>query len=190
VTVEPLARTHPLQSWTERFAALPDGVTLLAEPYVAAADLRTDPAGPGAAGVEAWLGAPLPGAGTWTDGRVAATWLGPDEWLLTSPFVTPADLERAARRALGPGAGAVVDVSAQRTTLRLRGVHAPDVLETGCAIDLHPRSFPAGRAVSTTLGGVGVVLAAVGENDYRLLVRASFAAHLAAWLEDAASEHA
>lgn len=103
--------------------------------------------------------------------------LGPDEWLVTG--ATEADLR-------GPGVTAV-EVSAQRTTLRLRGAHARDVLETGCAIDLHPREFPAGSATQTTVGGVGVILVAEADG-YRLIVRASFAAHLAAWLEDAATE--
>jgi heterotetrameric sarcosine oxidase gamma subunit len=35
----------------------------------------------------------------------------------------------------------VVDVSAQRTTLRLRGEHARDLLAGGCSLDLHPRVF-------------------------------------------------
>ncbi len=113
--------------------------------------------------------------------------LGPDEWLVTSPSHSPAALENALRAAVA-GEGAVVDVSAQRTTLRLRGAHTRDVLETGCAIDLHPRAFPAGRAVQTTLGRVGIILLGLGENDVRILVRASFAGHLAAWLVDAAEE--
>jgi sarcosine oxidase subunit gamma len=90
---------------------------------------------------------------------------------------------------VGP-AGAVIDVSAQRTTLRLRGAHVQDVLATGCAIDLHPRAFPAGSAAQTVLGQAGVVLLALDDTatHYQLLVRSSFARYLAAWLVDAAVE--
>ena len=48
--------------------------------------------------------------------------------------------------------GSVVDVSANRTTLELSGPPAREVLEKGCPLDLHPRAFGPGRAVSTTGG--------------------------------------
>jgi sarcosine oxidase subunit gamma len=170
-----------LDGWAARFAELPDSVAILAEPFHAMVAVRTaDPAA-----LEGLVGAPLPGPNAWKGGeRVTAIRLGPDEWLLTSPFLAPAELEAAAR---ATGA-TVVDVSAQRTTIRLRGAHARDVLETGCAIDLHPRSFGAGSAAVTLLGQAGVVLLGLGSSDYRILVRSSFAAYLAEWLLDAATE--
>jgi sarcosine oxidase subunit gamma len=189
VTVE-LPRTGPLHGWAERFAELPDGVQIVAEPFVAMADLRVDPVGPAAKSVATHLGAALPTRPSWVDGDTTRViWLGPDEWLVTSPFHSPADLEAGLRTAVG-GAGAVVDVSAQRTTLRLRGEHVRDVLATGCAIDLHPRAFPAGSAVQTTLGLAGVVLLALDSTatHYQLLIRSSFARYLATWLLDAATE--
>ncbi|MCE0762728.1 sarcosine oxidase subunit gamma [Pseudonocardia kujensis] len=189
MSTETLRPTGALDGWAGRFAELPDSVALLAEPFHAMVDVRTaDPAA-----LEGLVGAPLPGPNAWTGGeRVTAIRLGPDEWLLTSPFLAPPELEAAARAAGAaalPGARvAVADVSAQRTTVRLRGAHARDVLETGCAIDLHPRSFGAGSAAVTLLGQAGVVLLGLGPSDYRVLVRSSFAAYLAEWLLDAARE--
>ena len=190
MTVEGLPRTGPLHGWSERFADLPDGVQIVAEPFVAMADLRVDPVGPAAIAVAAHLGVALPTRPSWVEGDSAwVIWLGPDEWLVTSPFRSPADLEAGLREAVGVD-GAVVDVSAQRTTLRLRGEHVRDVLATGCAIDLHPRTFPAGSAVQTTLGLAGVVLLALDDTGthYQLLVRSSFVRYLATWLLDAATE--
>jgi sarcosine oxidase subunit gamma len=189
VTVE-LPRTGPLHGWSEHFADLPDGVQIMAEPFVAMTDLRVDPTGPAADAVAAHLGVALPTRPSWVESDTTRViWLGPDEWLVTSPFRSPQDLEAGLRTAVG-GAGAVVDVSAQRTTLRLRGEHVRDVLATGCAIDLHPRAFPAGSAVQTTLGLAGVVLLALDSTatHYQLLVRSSFARYLATWLLDAATE--
>jgi sarcosine oxidase subunit gamma len=192
VTVEGLPRTAPLHFWSERFAALPDGVQIVAEPFVAMADLRVDPAGPAAAAVAEYLGVTLPTTpSTWADGDTARViWLGPDEWLVANPFISPEDLEAGLRAAVS-NAGAVINVSAQRTTLRLRGEHVRDVLATGCAIDLHPRAFPAGSAAQTVLGQAGVVLLALDDTatHYQLLVRSSFARYLAAWLVDAAIEY-
>lgn len=188
------ARTGPLHGWSERFAALPDGVQIIAEPFVAMVDLRLDPAE--SAALAAHLGVALPTTpNTWVQGYTTSViWLGPDEWLVTSPFTTPEDLESGLRAAVG-AAGAVIDVSAQRTTLSLRGEHVRDVLATGCSLDLHPRVFGAGSAAQTTIGLAGVVLLALdddvdgGATHYEVLVRSSFARYLAAWLLDAAGEY-
>ena len=81
-------------------------------------------------------------------------------------------------------------MSAQRTTLRLRGDHTRDVLAKGCSIDLHPTVFGPGAAVQTMLGQAAVVLIPLSDNgtDYCILVRSSFAGYLAEWLIDAAQE--
>jgi sarcosine oxidase, subunit gamma len=86
--------------------------------------------------------------------------------------------------------GAAVNVSAQRTTLRLRGAHARDVIAKGCSLDLHPSVFGRGAAAQTVLGQAGVVLIPLSDNgtDYRVIVRSSFARYLADWLLDAAEE--
>jgi sarcosine oxidase subunit gamma len=179
-----LLRTHPLQGWTDAFARLPgEAVTLTAEPWTAMADVRVDPGA-----VPAGLDLPAT-ANTWRPaGAGRAVWLGPDEWLVTDGTATPQELEERLRAVVLPAGGAVVDVSAQRTTLRLGGRHARDVLEKGCSIDLHPRSFPADSSAQTDLARAGVVLLALEGGEYALLVRSSFAGYLAEWLLDAALE--
>jgi sarcosine oxidase, subunit gamma len=164
-----LPRTGPLDAWADRFAALPAGLHVAAEPFVTMVDVRAaEPSG-------------LPAPNSWTphgDGR--ASWLGPDEWLVTSASRTAAELAAGLP-------GTVVDVSAQRTTLHLTGTHARDLLATGCALDLHPRAFPPGSAAQTLLGQTGVLLLAL-EAGFALLVRSSFARYTADWLLDAAVE--
>jgi len=59
-------------------------------------------------------------------------------------------------------------------------------LESGCPIDLHPRVFRAGQCAQTLLARASVILWQLTEEPrYRLLVRPSFAAYVAAWLTDA-----
>jgi len=173
-------------------AELPRTVQVVPESFVAMIDLRLDPAGAGGSDVASYLGVDLPTTpSTWVEtDAVRVIWLGPDEWLVTSLSRTPQDLEAGLRDAVR-GRGAVVDVSGQRTTLRLTGEHARDVLSAGCAIDLHPRFFQQGAAVQTLLGLAGVVLLALDDTgtSYHILVRSSFAEHLASWLLDAAIEH-
>ena len=192
MTAEPLTRTAPLAAYGDALGALPDGVQITPRPFVAMAGLRVDPTGPAAAAVAEHLGVGLPpGPSTYAESETAtAIWLGPDEWLVTSPFRTPEELETGLREAVGAD-GSVVDVSAQRTTLRLRGEHVRDLLAGGCSVDLHPRVFRRGAAVQTLLGQAGVVLMALDDTGthYQVVVRSSFAGYLIAWLLDAATEY-
>ena len=57
----------------------------------------------------------------------------------------------------------------------------------GCSIDLHPRVFGVGDCAQTVLAHAPVVVWR-RESDFWILVRASFAGHLAAWLADSALE--
>jgi sarcosine oxidase subunit gamma len=139
------------------------------------------------------LGAPLPAAcGATSRARGHTTfWLGPDEWLIVSDGPAPGHdpLVTELTDALGDGRGAVVDVSANRTTLELGGERARAVLEKGCPVDLHPSAFFPGRAVLTTVGPIPVLLWQVGVTTYRVFPRSSFADYVARWLLDAMREY-
>jgi sarcosine oxidase subunit gamma len=83
-----------------------------------------------------------------------------------------------------------VDVSANRTTISVGGPRARDLLAFGCSIDLDERRFKPGMCAQTLLARAGVIIVPVGpavEPAFRILVRPSFAAYLAAWLADAAT---
>jgi sarcosine oxidase subunit gamma len=116
-------------------------------------------------------------------------WLGPNEWLVVDPPDGEAALEAALAEALAGGLGAAVDLSANRTTIELRGPHARSLLARGCSLDLHPRAFAPGQCAQTMVGRAGVILE---QRDalptYRLFVRGSFAGYLATWLLDALAE--
>jgi sarcosine oxidase subunit gamma len=166
------------------------GVTLRERPFLTMVNLRVDPASETAGRIEKALGAPLPRecGHTTASGPHTAVWLGPDEWLVLSRADGTA-VTAELREALGTDPGSVVDVSAHRTTLELSGPTARQVLEKGCPLDLHPRAFGPGRAVSTTVGPVAVLLRQVDDAPtYHLLPRSSFADHLGRWLVDAMSE--
>lgn len=168
------------------------GVRLFEWPYLTMINVRVGPGSPAAARIETALGAPLPEhcGHTAQAGPHTTFWLGPDEWLVLSRN-DAAVLQSQLRTALGESPGSVVDVSANRTTLELTGPAARQVLEKGCALDLHPRSFGPGRAESTQIGLVPVLLWQTDDTPtYRLLPRSSFADYLARWLLDAMREYA
>jgi sarcosine oxidase, subunit gamma len=180
------------------------GVALREIPFVTMVGLRVEPDSDAAARIAAELGFALPaGYGQVTgaplaDQGYAALWLGPDEFLVvgtdTEPAGAAAALAARLAAALGEGenyaAGAVVELSANRTTLELAGPSARAALEKGCALDLHPRAFAPGTAAATVLGPVPVVLWKTGEDSFRIFPRASFADYAGRWLVDAMTEFA
>ncbi|MDI3419170.1 sarcosine oxidase subunit gamma [Streptomyces luteolus] len=189
-------RRSPLAHLEERLRAAtvtgPRGVSLAEWPFLTMVSLRVDPSSDAAARIEKTLSAALPRhcGETAAAGPHTVLWLGPDEWLVVSQAESPS-LTAELTEALGGDPGSVVDVSANRTILELSGPVAREVLEKGCALDLHPRAFGPGRAVSTQVGPVPVILWQTDEApSYRLFPRSSFADYLARWLLDAIDEYA
>lgn len=176
---------------TELRDAGSEEVRLRELPFLAQLDLRLEADEPAQAAVAEVIGGPLPAIpGTSTRGReCSALWLGPDEWLLVGAPDTEAQLTSRLDSALAGRFATLVDVSANRTAIEVAGPSARTVLEKGCSIDLHPRAFGPGRCAQTMLARAQVVLEqGTEEPAYRLFVRASFSAYLAAWLIDATME--
>ncbi|MHA7189451.1 sarcosine oxidase subunit gamma [Arthrobacter sp. MDT2-16] len=170
-------------------------VTLKEGPFQTMVGLRVDPRSEEGARVAALAGG-LParcGEVGGADG-VRTLWLGPSEFLVVAPEEAHdslgGDLIGSLGAALGGAPGQVVDLSANRTTFELSGTRARAVLEKGCSLDLHPRSFPPGTALSTEVGNIPLVLEKTGEESFRLFPRASFADFLGRWLLDAMREYA
>jgi len=164
-------------------ASVPGAVTLREIPFTGQAEVRVRG---GAAGLAETLGA-LPGAGRAEhDGTRTVGWCGPGWYLLVD------DTGHDPAAGLHERSGlSVVDTSAARTILELRGPYARDVLETGCAIDLHPRAFAPGSFARTLLAKATVCLEQTGaaQTDptptYRIHVGTSFTDYLTHWLLDA-----
>lgn len=196
MTVESTIRRSPLSGWGDRLAELAPAARIAEQPFLSQLTLRVTDADTAAA-VGEELGAPLPSvpctftSGAGGHGAVEVLWMGPDEYLVLAPPGVATGLDSALRRRIAGARGAVVDVSAQRTTLTLAGPRARDLLAHGCAIDLHPSAAPTGTCVQTLLARAGVVLLVrdADRDELALLVRSSFAEYLAAWLIDAAVEY-
>ncbi|MDI6097059.1 sarcosine oxidase subunit gamma family protein [Actinoplanes sp. NEAU-A12] len=177
-------RHSPLEGFSSGGA-----VAMSEVPFLAQINLRLDPAGPAAAAVGKDLGVALPrrGGTSATSGDVSVLWLGPDEWLVVGPPGAETRLTALLESAAGAAHASVVDVSAQRTAVALRGPRVRELLALGCSLDLHPRVFGVGDCAQTMLAHAPVVVWR-RESEFWILVRASFAGHLAAWLEDAGIE--
>ncbi|QUH02195.1 sarcosine oxidase subunit gamma [Saccharopolyspora erythraea] len=185
----------PLASRAELLAqASVPGVLEISEvPFKAQITLRLDPKGAAAERVGTALGTTLPKqpGEVAVSGSVLVLWMGPDEWLLVGQEGAAEALQSTLADAVGAEHAAIVDVSAHRTIVDVAGSKAEELLNKGCALDLHPRSFETGRCAQTMLARAEVVLvrrhAAVP--GFWVFVRSSFSRYLADWLADAATEY-
>ena len=168
-------------------------VHLVERPHIGKVDLRGDPADRAfmaAVGRALDLVLPTdPNAAT-KSGGVTALWLGPDEWVLLCQPGSERKLVARLRDALGGVHAAVTDLTDARTTIRVEGAGARDVLAKGCPLDLHPRAFPPGAVAQSRLAKADVLLHRVDHDDdqapaFDLYVARSFAGYLWAWLEEA-----
>lgn len=199
-TIEPLDKTihdlrvSPAQHLHGDFAIAgvsgARGVQVREEQFLTMVGLRVPIGSPGRDRLAKVLGTELPArCGEVAIGHdVTVLWLSPDEYLVISQSVGGSTLVSYLRAGAAAGDSAVLDLSANRTTLRLEGPSARAVLEKGCPLDLHPRAFSPGTAVATSIGRVPVLLWKVEDESYRILPRASYADFLGRWLIDAMAE--
>jgi len=117
-----------------------------------------------------------------------ALWLGPDEWLIVGPENHQDAINEALRVGLDGAFGSIVDVSANRTVLEIRGVGARDLLAHGVPIDLDLRSFAANQCAQTLLAKAQVIIERRDGSDFHIYARTSFASYVANWLLDAVAE--
>jgi|JI8StandDraft_1071087.scaffolds.fasta_scaffold51170_2 sarcosine oxidase subunit gamma len=192
-------RRSPLARLQDELAGGSSAAVSLREiPFLAQIGLRAVPGSATSDGLADRLGGALPrkvGEVTTVRDGHQVLWLGPDEFLLVAPDEAdggpePAVLVTELSDALGNLPGQVVDLSANRTTLELKGARAQDVLDKSCRLDLDESAFPAGTAVATLLGSVAVILWRVEADTWRVLPRSSFAVHVARWLLDGMREFA
>lgn len=169
-----------------------DAVLIREMPFIGAIDLRLDARSEAARQAAAGaLGAALPGPNSWVAASGAhVLWQAYDEWLIIGRDGSQAVMGPSLSNALAGMHCAVTDVSDLRSAFEVSGLHARDVLQKGCAVDLHPRAFDSGSCVNAALARVRVTLRQMdAAPTYEVLVERSFAGYLRDWLTDAALEY-
>ena len=139
-------------------------------------------------GVKAVLGLELPGVlKMQVDGALSIRWISPDEWLVVAPAARGFELEQGLIDAV-QGHCAIVNVSGGQTILRLAGVDAQQVLQKSVPLDVHPKSFPIGKVVTTVFAKTQAVISRTAEHEWELVIRRSFADYVWLWLQDCCAE--
>lgn len=111
------------------------------------------------------------------EGKLAALWLGPDEWLLLTDDAGDEWVAELQTR-LGDALCALVDVSHRQVALAVRGPQAEMILASGCALDLSPAAFPEGMCTRTMYDKAEIVLWRVAADAFHVEVWRSFARYV------------
>ena len=156
-------------------------------PAAARFSLRLDPAAAQTLGTIAGFSLEVPiNRCAVSGGRIAAR-LGPNEWML---LVLEYDEEAIAAKIDAALAGrfyTLVDIGHGTAAFEVSGRHAPDVLNSGCPLDLAPKSFPTGSATRTLLGKAEIILMRFDDAPvYRVECWRSYARYVHDFLLEAA----
>lgn len=135
-------------------------------------------------------GLDLPEGSTLAQGKdVFFIGTGPGQWLAVSGTLQNEQLAEDLADRL-KGLASISDQSSGRAVIRVSGPRARDVLAKGLAIDLDPRVFGPGSAVTSTISHMGVLVWREGEAEsYDIALFRSVAGSFWAWLTASAAEY-
>lgn len=171
-------------------APVGEGVRMVEEKCLGYVNLRlTADDKLGASVVKKTLGVELPAISQWvTHKQLTVLGFSPTEWLIiTANGEADAVIAQLSEK-LADTHHQVTDVSGGTTRLNLSGKHAQDLLEKGTYVDLHDSVFSAGTLYATQIAHAPAVIMKNADKDFSLIVRRSFANHIAHWAIDGAAE--
>jgi len=119
---------------------------------------------------------------------ISIYWLSPDEWMLTVPGGTEADVQTRLRENL-TGHFSVVDVSGGQTSIHLSGDDVHGVLKKSSGYDFDELVFGVGRCTQTTMAKATALVSKRADGSFDLIIRRSFADYIFSWIADAAGEY-
>jgi sarcosine oxidase subunit gamma len=180
------ALSEPQQSVRPDLVA---GIAIRALPGEARFSLRLDAAAAKAVGEVAGFRLDIPINSRAGTGERSAARLGPNEWLLltadSEADIVPGQIEAA----LAGTFHVLVDVGHRNVGIQVLGRHAPEVLNSGCPLDLSTAAFPTGTATRTLLGKAEIVLMRLDDAPtYRVECWRSLAPYVHEYLLEAARE--
>ena len=122
------------------------------------------------------------------DGRTIAR-LGPDEWILLDSDAQGESLAREVDAALAGKVFSRVDISHRNVGIVVAGIHAREVINGGCPLDLHDTAFPPYSATRTIFGKAEIILIRPSvQATYRVECWRSFAPYVSGLLREIARE--
>lgn len=123
-------------------------------------------------------------AGDWS-----ALWLGPAEQLLIGPEDAGAAMKTLVEKTLQGLEFSLVDISHRQGFVEVHGLHAAEMICTGCPLDLEIRQFPVGACTRTVFSKAEIVLWRRATDNFHVEVWRSFTPYLAGLLAQAEAEY-
>lgn len=114
-------------------------------------------------------------------GEVAALWLGPDLWLLTSDRESASQMIARCAATLGSLLHHAVDQSAALACARVQGARVRELLSAASGVDWRTSGFHEGRCVRTRFARVAVVVHAIESESVELYYDRSYRHYLERW---------
>jgi sarcosine oxidase subunit gamma len=165
------------------------GAVIRVAPAQARFSLRLDAADAKVLGAAAGFQLDVPLNTRSVTGDLTCARLGPNEWLLTGPDSDCDVIVGQIDAALAGRFYALVDIGHRNVAIEVSGRHAPEVLNSGCPLDLTAAAFPTGTATRTLLGKAEIVLMRIDDAPtFRIECWRSFAGYVSTFLAEAARE--
>ncbi len=121
-------------------------------------------------------------------GDNSVLWMSPDEWWILCPHDQVYDLE-VKFRAQYNGHCSVANNTGGNTLIQLGGPEAVNVLRKSMPYDFSDSHFPVGKVITSVFAKTQAVVRRLGEEEWQIIARRSFADYIWRWLEDASREY-
>ena len=129
---------------------------------------------------------PRPAGVVAENGSVTVFGLGPDEWLIRTGPSEEEDWLAKLEEAVADSFSAVVLVSDAYRVLTIAGPETLDVLAQATGVDVHPSTFPTGRAVRAAFARGSALLHRLDDRPaFDIYVDAVLARYAGRWIESA-----
>jgi len=115
-------------------------------------------------------------------GTVVSSRLGPDEWLVSMPDNDVANIREGLTDAFSGIFHSIVDVSHRNFLISISGPQAPQIINSGCPLDLRDGAFSLDKVTRTVFGKVEIVLRRSSRDSYQIECWRSFAPYVHGFL--------
>jgi len=119
-------------------------------------------------------------------GGLGNLWVSPGCWIVFGDAPNGECIEAYISQRLDEVLHHTVDVADGLSVLSVSGPLARTVLSSGCGLDLRPGHYEPGTCCRTRFAKVGVFVASVSDDQFRLIADSSCEEYLLEWLRNAA----
>lgn len=111
-------------------------------------------------------------------------WMSPDEWLIVTNEDEESQIITQIEEILKDRFFAITNVTGGFTKIKTSGNNMRQILNKGTSFNLNPESFKIGRCTKTQFAHSAILICALENNEYDIIIRRSFAEYFWLYLVD------